>query len=95
MVSTVQRNFLNIAVTLLLLCSIALPMASADEYLETNIDTLPYKQEIMVPFDTSNETAKYQPIDMRIMFDNPCWGKNETTLNILMRPISNHAALYS
>ncbi len=82
MVSTVQRNFLNIAVTLLLLCSIALPMASADEYLETNIDTLPYKQEIMVPFDTSNETAKYQPIDMRIMFDNPCWGKNETIHSI-------------
>ena len=82
MVSTNQREFLRLAVALLLLCSIALPMASADEYLETNIDTLPYKQEITVPLDTSKEIAKYQPIDMRISFDNPCWGINETIHSI-------------
>jgi hypothetical protein len=57
-------------------------MASADEYLQTNIDTLPYKQEITVPLDTSKEIAKYQPIDMRITFDNPCWGTNETIHSI-------------
>jgi len=82
MVLTIQQEFLRLAVALLLLCSIALPMASADEYLETNIDTLPYKQELMVPFDTSKENAKYQPIDMRITFDNPCWGTNETIHSI-------------
>ncbi|HWR28072.1 MAG TPA: hypothetical protein VN377_06525, partial [Candidatus Thermoplasmatota archaeon] len=82
MVSTNQREFLRVAVALLLLCSIVLPMASADEYLETNIDTLPYKQEITVPLDTSKEIAKYQPIDMRISFDNPCWGINETIHSI-------------
>ncbi len=49
---------------------------------KTNIDTLPYKQEITVPIDTSKEIAKYQPIDMRITFDNPCWGTNETIHSI-------------
>jgi len=57
-------------------------MVSAEEYLQTNIDTLPYKQEITVPLDTSKEIAKYQPIDIRISFDNVCWGTNETIHSI-------------
>jgi len=82
MASTMQREYLWIAVALLLLCSVATPVISAEEYLETNIDTLPYKQEITVPLDTSKEIAKYQPIDLRVTFDNPCWGTNETIHSI-------------
>jgi len=37
-----------------------------------------YKQEISIPIDTSLENSKYQPIDIRITFDNSCWAKNET-----------------
>lgn len=78
MVSTRQQEFLRVTVMVLLLCSVAVPAISAQEYLETTIDTLAYKQEITIPFDTSNATAKYQPIDLRISFENPCWGTNET-----------------
>ncbi len=82
MVSTMQRDFLRRIVALLLLCSIAVPGIPAQEYLETTIDTLAYKQEITIPYDTSNETAKYQPIDFRITFENPCWGTNEITHSV-------------
>jgi len=33
---------------------------------------------IHVPIDTSLNEAKYQPIDIRIKFENPCWALNET-----------------
>lgn len=36
-----------------------------------------YFQEIEIPFDTNIETAIYQPIDIKIEFDNLCWAKNE------------------
>ncbi|UCD14248.1 MAG: carboxypeptidase regulatory-like domain-containing protein [Thermoplasmatales archaeon] len=36
-----------------------------------------YRQEVTIPIDTSTEVAKYQPIDVYVEFDNPCWAKNE------------------
>ncbi len=78
MVSTPLLKFLRIIVLAFLFCSVLYPTTSATEYLETAIDNLAFKQEIMIPFGTSNETAKYQPSDLRIQFENPCWGTNET-----------------
>jgi hypothetical protein len=55
-------------------------------YLNTNIsygdviqwdDQWSYSKEISIPFDTSLETAKFQPIDISIEFENECWAKNE------------------
>lgn len=40
-------------------------------------DDWAFRQEIIIPFDTSIDRAKYQPIDVRIEFTNPCWIKNE------------------
>lgn len=37
----------------------------------------PHRQKIPIPFDTSLENAKYQPIDQQITFDSPCWAINE------------------
>ncbi|MBP1662635.1 MAG: hypothetical protein H6P94_884, partial [Thermoplasmatales archaeon] len=68
MVSKPSLKVLRIPVLVFLLCSVFLPTISASEYLDTAIDTLVYKQELLIPFDTSNETAKYQPIDLRIQF---------------------------
>ncbi|MCX6667371.1 MAG: hypothetical protein NTV74_03905 [Euryarchaeota archaeon] len=34
------------------------------------------RQEIIVPIDTSLEMAKYQPVDIRVTFNDPCWAKN-------------------
>ena len=36
-----------------------------------------YLQEITIPFDTNQEIAKFQPVDMKLEFDNPCWAKKE------------------
>ncbi|HEC75645.1 MAG TPA: hypothetical protein ENI33_00090 [Thermoplasmatales archaeon] len=41
-----------------------------------------FKQEISIPIDTSLEMAKFQPVDMRINFENPCWAKNETVRSV-------------
>jgi len=35
-----------------------------------------YNQEIIIPIDTSLEISKYQPIDIKIDFNNKCWAKN-------------------
>ncbi len=34
-----------------------------------------YSQEIIIPFDTSLDIAHFQPIDIKIDFNNPCWAK--------------------
>jgi len=41
-----------------------------------------YSQEIIIPFDTSSEIAKFQPIDTILEFDNPCWAKDENQHSI-------------
>jgi hypothetical protein len=40
-------------------------------------DDWEYSQEIIISIDTSMFHAKNQPIDIRINFNNPCWGINE------------------
>jgi len=50
---------------------------SKENYSSTDISGLKYKQEIVIPIDTSLEIAKFQPIDIKVKFDNPCWAKNE------------------
>ncbi len=37
-----------------------------------------YKQEILLPIETSHPESIYQPIDLRIDFDHKCWALNET-----------------
>ncbi|MCK4364837.1 MAG: 2-oxo acid dehydrogenase subunit E2 [Thermoplasmatales archaeon] len=43
----------------------------------TDIDDLSFKQKINIPIDTSLEISKFQPIDIRINFKNPCWALDE------------------
>jgi hypothetical protein len=40
-------------------------------------DEWKFFEEIQIPIDTGIQLAKYQPIDISIDFDNPCWAKNE------------------
>ena len=35
-----------------------------------------YRQEIPIPFDTSMKYATYQPIDLLMSFDYPCWARD-------------------
>jgi len=41
-----------------------------------------YRQELQFPIKTNDSTAKYQPIDLRITFANPCWTENENATSI-------------
>jgi len=45
-------------------------------------DNWAYRQEIILPISTNQPQAIYQPIDLRIEFINPCWGKNENEHSI-------------
>ena len=47
-------------------------------------DNLPYEQIIDIPIDTSKDEAKFQPIDIHITFNNPCWAVNETYNSIIV-----------
>jgi len=49
-----------------------------EEYKTMDIEQLSFKQEIKMPIDTSLEISRYQPIDIRVVFSNPCWAKDET-----------------
>ena len=40
-------------------------------------DDWSFTKKIIIPIDTSNEHAKYQPVDIFIEFDKPCWAVNE------------------
>lgn len=35
-----------------------------------------YRQKIKTPYDTSLEGTSFQPVDITIKFDNPCWAKD-------------------
>jgi hypothetical protein len=41
-----------------------------------------YQEELHLPISTSNPSSRYQPIDLRITFKNPCWTENETLTSI-------------
>lgn len=49
-----------------------------------------YRQEIIIPIDTSQTQSKYQPIDIKVEFENPCWAKNEQEHSIRIIYQSNN-----
>ncbi len=55
---------------------------SFNNYTQSNIDDLSYKQEINIPIDTSLAQAKYQAIDVKIYFNNPCWAIDEISHSV-------------
>jgi len=36
-----------------------------------------FRQEIIIPINTSDENSKFQPIDVHLIFNNTCWAKDE------------------
>jgi len=41
-----------------------------------------YEQELQLPISTSNPFSRYQPIDLQIIFEKPCWTENETKTSV-------------
>ena len=62
-------------VNLILISSLSINSSANDE-IHWN-PAWSFKQEIFIPIDTSDENAKFQPIDIPVKFENPCWAKNK------------------
>jgi hypothetical protein len=41
-----------------------------------------YRQEILLPIHTNENISHYQPIDLHLRFENPCWTENENNTSI-------------
>ena len=78
MSSALKRFSLCLILFMFLLTSFNINALSYEDTIPTDIENLSFKQELTIPIDTSLESAKFQPIDIRVDFDNPCWAKNET-----------------
>lgn len=73
------RFLILLFITSLLILSTPLCFLQADStFKKTDLSELNFDQELTIPIDTSLEESIYQPIDIRVEFDNPCWAKNET-----------------
>ena len=71
-------------VMLILIFSSVLPMSvsSSNNSIPFWNKDWAYRQEIQLPIATNDSFAKYQPIDIRMIFNNPCWTKNENVTSV-------------
>ncbi|MCK4347883.1 MAG: hypothetical protein KAW47_04625, partial [Thermoplasmatales archaeon] len=76
--SALNQFSLCLILFMFLLTFFSINALSYEDTIPTDIENLSFKQELTIPIDTSLESAKFQPIDIRVDFDNPCWAKNET-----------------
>ncbi len=73
----ILKSRISILIIILLLSSSIIQIKANSNYNSQDIDKLTYKQEINIPIDTSIDIAKFQPIDLRVEFSNPCWAIDE------------------
>lgn len=73
----VIKKYASLTITLLIFLQIISNFTIASDIKTTDISNLSFKQEIIIPFDTSNDEAKYQPIDIKVDFSKQCYAKDE------------------
>ena len=61
---------------LLLLPVLSLPGSSQGDTIPVWNTSWSYQQELQLPLPTNDTAARFQPIDLRIAFENPCWTEN-------------------
>ena len=74
----IQKTMISIILIFLLISSHNIPADSKNDFVKTDFENFSYKKEIQIPIDTSSQDAEFQPIDIRINFENQCWALNET-----------------
>ena len=62
---------------LLILSLSSLSVSSVNDYLPVWNKGWSYRQEIKLPISTDTPFAKFQPIDIIVEFNDPCWAKDE------------------
>jgi len=71
-----KRQIVYLLIALILVEGIVIPSSSSDPpYWNKNWK---YKQKIILPISTSPQKSIYQPIDIKIDFEYPCWAKNSS-----------------
>jgi len=76
------KRLAGLLILIIILISILVPNSlSADETPWWN-KSWSFKEEIIIPIDTKDDTAKYQPIDINLKFNNSCWAINEEEYSI-------------
>ncbi len=66
-----------IAIIAIFLFSILVPSSISDDDIPFWNENWDFRQEIIIPVDTSKEQTHMQPIDIEIDFENDCWAENE------------------
>jgi hypothetical protein len=65
-------------ICLIILCSsFSASAQSFDTFIGSELENLSFKKEISVPIDTSLAESKFQAIDLKVEFNNPCWAVDE------------------
>ncbi len=82
-----QGSNIFIVGTLLLLVipAVSLPGSSQDDgspFWNPEYKEWAYRQEIPLPIQTKDSISHYQPIDLRLQFENPCWTENENKTSV-------------
>ena len=79
-----KRNLSKKVILIIILLIITSTISiQTNAYNPTNeLNNLKYKQKIEIPIDTSLTESKYQPIDIKINFENLCWGLDELNHSI-------------
>ena len=73
-------KLLNIYILLCLLLS-SFGLVQSEEQ-QTNLEDLCFTQILDIPIDFTQPQTVYQPIDISVEFENPCWAVNETVHSI-------------
>lgn len=73
------KKFIIAYVILIILSSSVLTMSASSSNASPSTwnRNWSYRQEIKLPISTASESAKFQPIDIKLTFDQSCWAKNE------------------
>ncbi len=75
---------LYIIIILLLSSALSISVSAQNDTIPIWDPDWSYRQKIQLPINTNVSYAKFQPIDIRITFENPCWTKNvnETSIRV-------------
>ncbi|MCK4364575.1 MAG: hypothetical protein KAW45_00835 [Thermoplasmatales archaeon] len=71
------RKLIGYSVLAILLLSTLVPISPLAEETPWWDNNWSFKEEVLIPINTSDDLAKFQPIDFSFKFNNSCWALNE------------------
>ena len=92
-----HKRLIGYLIIFSIISSILIPInINADENEFWN-NSFSFKEEIIIPINTSNTQSKYQPIDIPIKFKNLCWAKDEDqhSIRVIFQDGNRHVELES